>query len=477
MRKRDASRFATPLRRRRTSAPSARTSPKANGCCVRSEDSAAAGRGTCWPRSVVRRALRSSPARSLVITGDELLARGQRPECAHRRQQLRCAARPGRARRRRGLALRASSPTIPEKIAECDERRASADVVLVSGGSSVGQEDHAPRLLSELGTLDYHGISMRPSSPSGCRAHLRRSGDRFVFLLPGNPVSCLCAYEFFAGPVVRTLGGRSRAWPQRQGNAAARAQDRVRDRPHRLRARRNRGRASDPTRHVGSVDPVVHGSRRRSCRRSARSRGNARRRCRRGAALRRRRSGANEAEPVPRCDRPRRSRGAVARGHRCEPPPAGSGRRSKHAHGRVLADDVRAEVDVPGFDRSNMDGFAVRAVDTFGATEEEPVRLLRNDEDHHDGDGAFDRGRPGARRRRSRPEACCPAARMPSSRSSTPTSKRRMAARPTVVVRNSRVPGAAVSFAGTDMGRGRDGLVRRDATDLPRDRSSCRDRM
>ena len=50
------------------------------------------------------------------------------------------------------------------------------------------------------------------------------------------------------------------------------------------------------------------------------------------------------------------------------------------ALGRVLVEDVRAEVDVPGFDRSNMDGFAVRAADTFGASEEEPVRLVRNAE-------------------------------------------------------------------------------------------------
>lgn len=39
---------------------------------------------------------------------------------------------------------------------------------------------------------------------------------------------------------------------------------------------------------------------------------------------------------------------------------------------RVLAADVIAEVDVPGFDRSNVDGFAVQAADTFGATEEAP---------------------------------------------------------------------------------------------------------
>ena len=48
------------------------------------------------------------------------------------------------------------------------------------------------------------------------------------------------------------------------------------------------------------------------------------------------------------------------------------------ALGRVLAHDVLARVDVPSFDRSNFDGFALRAADTFGATEIEPkiVRLL-----------------------------------------------------------------------------------------------------
>jgi molybdopterin molybdotransferase len=36
-----------------------------------------------------------------------------------------------------------------------------------------------------------------------------------VFLLPGNPVSCLCAYDLFAGPAVRRLGGRPTALPYR----------------------------------------------------------------------------------------------------------------------------------------------------------------------------------------------------------------------------------------------------------------------
>lgn len=90
--------------------------------------------------------------------------------------------------------------------------RDDADVILVSGGSSVGEEDHAPTLLRQQGELAIHGIAMRPSSPAG----MGRLGERLVFLLPGNPVSCLCAYDFFAGRAIRALAGRSTEWPHRK---------------------------------------------------------------------------------------------------------------------------------------------------------------------------------------------------------------------------------------------------------------------
>jgi len=86
-----------------------------------------------------------------------------------------------------------------------------ADVILVSGGSSVGSEDHAPQLIAKLGELAIHGVAMRPSSPAG----MGRIADALVFLLPGNPVSCLCAYDFFAGRAIRLRGGRSPDWPHR----------------------------------------------------------------------------------------------------------------------------------------------------------------------------------------------------------------------------------------------------------------------
>ena len=94
-----------------------------------------------------------------------------------------------------------------------------ADVILISGGSSVGSEDHAPGLVAELGELPIHGVAMRPSSPAG----VGRIGAELIFLLPGNPVSCLCAYDFFAGRAIRRLAGRSADWPYQkvQGELAS----------------------------------------------------------------------------------------------------------------------------------------------------------------------------------------------------------------------------------------------------------------
>ena len=151
------------------------------------------------------------PRVRLVVTGDELLPAGSVPAGSQIVDSNSVVLR-GLIARDGGASLPFEIlPDVPEKIREAMASE-DADVVLVSGGTSVGQEDHAPRLLSELGELTYHGISMRPSSPTG----IGRIGDRFVFLLPGNPVSCLAAYEFFAGPTIRALGGRAREWPHRR---------------------------------------------------------------------------------------------------------------------------------------------------------------------------------------------------------------------------------------------------------------------
>ncbi len=150
-----------------------------------------------------------APRVRLVVTGNEVLPSGSRPHGHH----IVDANGPMLAALVERDGGRVDFPGIvpDERDAILEALRAEADVVIVSGGSSVGIEDLAPRLLAEHGQLAVHGIAMRPSSPTG----FGRLEHRLVFLLPGNPVSCLCAYDFFAGRSVRALGGLAKAWPYR----------------------------------------------------------------------------------------------------------------------------------------------------------------------------------------------------------------------------------------------------------------------
>ncbi len=120
------------------------------------------------------------------------------------------------------------------------------------------------------------------------------------------------------------------------------------------------------------------------------------------------------------------------------------------ALGRVLAEDVRAEVDVPGFDRSNMDGFAVRAADTFGASEEVPVRLSLHAESIPTGVSPSHEVKPGSA------ISIATGGMLPRGADAVvPVEHTDVEdGGGSVVVRRAAVPGGAVSFAGTDMGRG-----------------------
>lgn len=155
------------------------------------------------------------PRIDVLITGNELLPAGARPE-GYRIVDSNSPMLAALIERDGGLAR------VGAILPDCrDTIRAAllgsdADVLLVSGGSSVGKEDHAPSLVAELGELPIHGVALRPASPTGV-GFVR---DRAVFLLPGNPVSCLCAYDLFAGRAVRRLGGRSPDWPYRTTTVA-----------------------------------------------------------------------------------------------------------------------------------------------------------------------------------------------------------------------------------------------------------------
>ncbi len=159
--------------------------------------------------AVVRR-----PRVAILVTGNELLPAGSRPQ-GHRIVDSNSVMLAALARRDGAV------PSVAPLVADTfDAIRAAlvgavdggADVVLISGGSSVGQEDHAPRVLAAVGELVVHGVALRPASPAG--VGFVNPGVP-VFLMPGNPVSCLCAYDLFAGRAVRRLGGRPADLPYR----------------------------------------------------------------------------------------------------------------------------------------------------------------------------------------------------------------------------------------------------------------------
>jgi molybdopterin molybdotransferase len=153
------------------------------------------------------------PRVRILITGNELLPMGTLPE-GFRITDANGPMLAALVTRDGGEPI--TGPIVPDdRDAILAALRDDADVILASGGSSVGQEDHVPTLLSQHGELAIHGIAMRPSSPTG----IGKLDGRLAFLLPGNPVSCLCAYDFFAGRAIRALGGRCREWPYRRVTA------------------------------------------------------------------------------------------------------------------------------------------------------------------------------------------------------------------------------------------------------------------
>lgn len=117
---------------------------------------------------------------------------------------------------------------------------AGADVVLVSGGISVGDHDLVwPALLALGAEPIFRRVRLRPGRPLG----FARLGDARVFALPGNPASTYVGFELFAQPALRRLAGHAQVErPRRRVVLAAPAEGAGR-RTHCVRARLVDGRA------------------------------------------------------------------------------------------------------------------------------------------------------------------------------------------------------------------------------------------
>jgi molybdopterin molybdotransferase len=115
--------------------------------------------------------------------------------------------------------------------ARLTEAARSADIVLTSGGVSVGDYDLVKAVLQEAGGIDFWQVAMQPGRPLA----VGRIGAAHFFGLPGNPVASMLTFSLFVRPALWKLGGRRDLFPPGFHAVAAEA---MRKRPGRREFKR-----------------------------------------------------------------------------------------------------------------------------------------------------------------------------------------------------------------------------------------------
>jgi len=105
------------------------------------------------------------------------------------------------------------APDEPKKLRELVEQGLEADLLLITGGVSMGRYDLVEQVLSDLrAEFFFTGAQIQPGRPvvfgrCAARAPAREKRASYFFGLPGNPVSTMVTFELFARPMLEALGG------------------------------------------------------------------------------------------------------------------------------------------------------------------------------------------------------------------------------------------------------------------------------
>lgn len=155
-------------------------------------------------QGIVKLLVRDKPKVSIVVTGSELVPPDATPEGGQIRE-TNGAMLAALSRRAGAVVSEAVSVQDDERSTrEAIQRAASqSDIVVVSGGASVGDYDYVARVISDLGTIRFHGVKMRPGKP----ILFGEIGECLVFGLPGNPASVFVGFALFVKPAIRLIAG------------------------------------------------------------------------------------------------------------------------------------------------------------------------------------------------------------------------------------------------------------------------------
>jgi molybdopterin molybdotransferase len=150
--------------------------------------------------------VRPRPRVVVISTGSELVEVGQQPGFGEvpdsNSYLLAAAARDAGADTYRAGIIPDDHSRLLDVL---ESQLLRADILITTGGVSMGAFDIVKQALSELGTVEFLRVAMQPGKPQGF-GHL---GDHVpIFCLPGNPVSALVSFEVFVRPAIRKLLGK-----------------------------------------------------------------------------------------------------------------------------------------------------------------------------------------------------------------------------------------------------------------------------
>jgi molybdopterin molybdotransferase len=170
-------------------------------------------------------AVHRRPAVHVIATGSELLPIGAPPEPGRIHESNRLTLR---IMAERGGGLVTDHGVIADEPGATREAVAAGlegDVLVVSGGVSVGPHDHVKPAFDACGVEEvFWRVSMKPGKP----LFFGRRGSTLVFGLPGNPLSTIAGFMLFIEPALRRLGGEAGAlphWRRARLRASASASD------------------------------------------------------------------------------------------------------------------------------------------------------------------------------------------------------------------------------------------------------------
>ena len=150
--------------------------------------------------------VRPRPRVIILSTGSELIEVGKRPAFGEvidsNSYMIAAAAKDAGADARRiGIVVDDHAKLLDA----LESQLLRADVLVTTGGVSMGAYDVVKEALTELGTVEFTRVAMQPGKPQGF-GHI---GNKIpIFCLPGNPVSSLVSFEAFVRPAIRKLLGK-----------------------------------------------------------------------------------------------------------------------------------------------------------------------------------------------------------------------------------------------------------------------------